>query len=408
MPSSQIGSQEEEIERIYFDNSATTQVDSRVLEVMQPYFSREYGNASSLHSFGRYAYDAMEAARSQVADSINAAPRDLIFTSSGTESDNLALQGAALAYSGRGKHIITSAIEHHAVLRTCQFLEGQGFRVTYLPVDEEGFVSEETLKESITSETILVSIMLANNEIGTIQPIRELSEITKDGGALFMTDAVQAMTKVPVDVEKLNVDLLTMSAHKFHGPKGIGALFVRKGVKLRPLIHGGGHERGLRSSTENIPGMVGMGLAAELGVAEMEESVSRMRRIRDRLIEGTLAAVPRAHLNGPRDAGRLCNNAHFRFDFIEGEGMVLLLDMKDIAASTGSACSTKSLEPSHVLKALGLRHEQCHGSLRLSLSKFSTMEEAEIFLETIPYVIDKLRQMSPLKEGVTYDVPTIH
>ncbi len=395
------------MDRVYFDNSATTKVDDRVLEAMRPYFLEKYGNASSLHSFGHEAYDAMELARAQVAAAVNAAPRDIIFTSGGTESDNLALQGAAYALASKGKHIITSAVEHHAVLHTCQFLETQGYKVTYLPVNSEGFVSEEDLKNAITPETTLVSIMMANNEIGTIQRIRGLAEVAKDKGALFMTDAVQALTKVPVDVEKLNVDLLALSAHKFHGPKGVGALYVRKGVKLRPLVYGGGHERGLRSSTENIPGMVGMGKAAELGIAEMPESVERMKRIRDRLIDGTLAAVPRSYLNGPRGEERLCNNAHFRFDYIEGEGMVLFLDMQGIAGSTGSACSTKSLEPSHVLRSLGLRHEQCHGSLRLSLSKFNTMEEADYFVETIPSIIERLRKMSPLGEGVSYDVPTV-
>ena len=395
------------MDRVYFDNSATTRVDDRVLDAMRPYFLEKYGNASSLHTFGHEAYDAMEAAREQVAAALNAAPRDVIFTSGGTESDNLALQGAAFASASKGRHIVTSSVEHHAVLHTCQFLESQGFKVTYLPVDSEGFVSEEDLKNSITPETTLVSIMMANNDIGTIQRIKDLAEIAKDKGALFMTDAVQALTKVPVDVNELNVDMLTLSAHKFQGTKGVGALYVRRGVKLRPLMYGGGHERGLRSSTENIPGIVGMGKAAELGMAEMEESVERMRRIRDRLIEGTLDAVPRCYLNGPRDEGRLCNNAHFRFDFIEGEGMVLFLDMQGIAASTGSACSTKSLEPSHVLRSLGLPHEKCHGSLRLSLSKFNTMEEADYFIETIPPIIERLRMMSPLGEGVSYDVPTV-
>jgi len=276
------------MERVYFDNSATTKVDERVLEAMRPYFLEKYGNASSLHSFGHEAYDAMEAARAQVATAINAAPRDIIFTSGGTESDNLALQGSAFAQTGKGKHIITSAVEHHAVLHTCQFLETQGFKVTYLPVDEEGFVSVEDLKEAMTPETTLVSIMMANNEIGTIQPIRELADVAKDKGALFMTDAVQAFAKVPVDVEKLNVDLLTLSAHKFHGPKGVGVLYVRKGVKLRPIVYGGGHERGLRSSTENIPGMVGMGKAAELGIArDARRARSAWSGIRDRVIDGT-------------------------------------------------------------------------------------------------------------------------
>jgi cysteine desulfurase len=396
------------MDKVYFDNSATSVVDKRVMDVMIPYFLERYGNASSLHSFGRDAYTAMESSREKVAKVLGAASRDIIFTSGGTESDNLAIQGAAYALSGKGRHIITSAIEHHAVIHTCQFLETQGFKVTYLPVDPEGFVSPEGLKNAMTKETTLVSIMAANNEIGTIEPIKELAAIAKEGGALFHTDAVQAITKMPVDVEKLKVDLLSLSAHKFHGPKGVGALYLRKGVKLRPIVYGGGHERGLRSSTENIPGIVGLGAAIELGMKEMDESVARMTKIRDRLIEGTLAAVPRSYLNGPKNANRLCNNAHFRFDFIEGEGMVLHLDMKGIAASTGSACSTKSLEPSHVLRGLGLRHEQCHGSLRLSLSKFSTMEEAEYFISTIPGIIANLRKMSPLAEGVKYNVATVH
>ena len=262
------------MDRIYFDNSATTRVDDRVLEAMVPYFLKEYGNPSSLHSFGREASNAMEAAREQVAKAIGAQPRDVIFTSGGTESDNLALQGAAYAYAAKGKHIITSAVEHHAVVHTCQFLEKQGFKVTYLPVDSEGVVSPENLKSAMTKETTLVSIMAANNEIGSIQPLKELADITHEGGAIFHTDAVQAITKMPMDVNKLNVDLMALSAHKFHGPKGVGALYLRKGVKLRPIVYGGGHERGLRSSTENVPGIVGMGKAIELGMQEMEENLS--------------------------------------------------------------------------------------------------------------------------------------
>jgi cysteine desulfurase len=308
----------------------------------------------------------------------------------------------------KGRHIITSAVEHHAVIHACQFLEAQGFKVTYLPVDAEGLVSTEALKTAMTKETTLVTIMAANNEIGAIQPIKELAEIAKEGGAVFHTDAVQAVTKIPIDVEKLKIDLLSLSAHKFHGPKGVGAMYIRKGVKIRPLIYGGGHERGIRSSTENIPGIVGLGKAAEVGMMEMEDSVAKMTKIRDRLIEGTLAAVPRSYLNGPRDHRRLCNNAHFRFDFIEGEGLILHLDMKGVAGSTGSACSTRSLEPSHVLRSLGLRHEQCHGSLRLSLSKFNTMEEADHLLSVLPPIVQNLRKMSPLAEGVSYNVTTVY
>ena len=395
------------MEEVYFDNSATTRVDPRVVDAMMPYFTDKYGNASSLHSFGRDAYDAMEKARDQTAKALGSAPRDIIFTSGGTESDNMAIQGAAYAMMGKGRHIITSVVEHHAILHACQFMESQGFKVTYLPVDNEGLVSVDALKSAMTKETTLVSIMAANNEIGTIEPLRELAEVAKEGGALFHTDAVQAVAKMPVNVDKLKVDLLSLSAHKFHGPKGVGALYLRKGVKLRPLVYGGGHERGLRSSTENIPGIVGLGAAIDIGTKEMEESVAMMVTIRDRIIDKTLADVPRSYLNGPRGERRLCNNAHFRFDFIEGEGMILHLDMKGVAGSTGSACSTKSLEPSHVLRSLGLRHEQCHGSLRLSLSKFNTMEEAEYFLQVLPPIVQNLRKMSPLAEGVSYNVSTV-
>jgi cysteine desulfurase len=394
--------------KAYFDNSATTMVDPRVVEAMLPYFTEKYGNASSLHAFGRDAYNALETARGQTAKAIGSAARDIIFTSGGTESDNLAVQGVAYAAMGKGKHIITSAVEHHAIIHACQFLEAQGFKVTYLPVDAEGLVSIEDLKGAMTKETTLVSIMVANNEIGSIQPIKELAEVAKDGGAVFHTDAVQAITKVPVDVEKLKIDLLSLSAHKFHGPKGVGAMYIRKGVKIRPLIYGGGHERGIRSSTENIPGIVGLGKAIEVGMLEMDDSIAKMTKIRDHLIEGTLAAVPRSYLNGPRDHRRLCNNAHFRFDFIEGEGLILYLDMKGVAGSTGSACSTRSLEPSHVLRSLGLRHEQCHGSLRLSLSKFNTMEEADHLISVLPPIVENLRKMSPLAEGVEYNVTSVH
>jgi len=383
------------MERIYFDNSATTRVDPRVLEAMTPYFLDRYGNASSLHSFGREAYTAMEEAREKVAKAIGAAPRDIVFTSGGTESDNIAIQGIAFASKEKGDHIITTAVEHHAVLHTCQFLETQGFKVTYLPVNAEGMVSPEQVRDAITRETILISIMTANNEIGTIQPVREIGAIAKERKIPFHTDAVQAITKMPLDVDDQNVDLLALSAHKFHGPKGIGALYIRKGVKIRPIVYGGGHERGIRSSTENVSGIVGLGKAIELGMEEMEGRMEKMAKIRDHIIDGVLSAIPKSYLNGPRDK-RLCNNAHFRFDYIEGEGLVLHLDMKGIATSTGSACSTKSLEPSHVLRALGLKHEQCHGSLRVTLSRFNTMEEADYLLETLPAIVKNLRQMSPL------------
>lgn len=387
--------------RIYFDNSATTMVDERAVKAMLPFFIEKYGNASSLHYFGREAYKAMEEARAKVAKAISAQPREIIFTSGGTESDNLAIQGTAYGNQEKGKHIITSVIEHPAVLNTCHFLEEQGFRVTYLPVDQEGIVKLEELKKAISKDTVLVTIMAANNEIGTIQPFREIGAIAHEYGALFHTDAVQAVTKVPIDVAKDNLDLLAMSAHKFHGPKGMGALYIKKGTKIRPVIHGGGHERGYRSSTENVPSIVGMGMAIELAMEDMNANVAKMMSIRNHIIEGVLSRIRDSGLNGHR-ANRLCNNAHFRFDFIEGESLVLQLDIKGIAASTGSACSSKSLEPSHVLLALGMRHEQAHGSLRVTLSRFNTMKEADYLIEVLPDIVENLRKMSPIKSWEDY------
>jgi cysteine desulfurase len=389
--------------KIYFDNSATTQVDPEVVKEMLPYFTEKYGNASSLHAFGREAYIAMESAREKVAKAIGASSKDIIFTSGGTESDNLAIQGYVNANKDKGKHIITCMVEHHAVLNTCQFLEKEGFRVTYLPVDAEGMVSVEEFKKAITKETILVTIMAANNEIGTIEPFREIGAITREHGAVFHTDAVQAITKVPIDVNKDNIDLLALTAHKFHGPKGVGALYVRKGVRLKAQVYGGGHERGLRSSTENVPGIVGLGKAIEMGMAKMDENVEKMKAMRDKLIETPLASISYSYLNGHRTK-RLCNNAHYRFDFIEGESLILQLDMKGFAASTGSACSTKSLEPSHVLTALGIRQEQSHGSLRVSLSRMNTMDEVKQFLEVLPVVVAQLREMSPIKTWDDYSL----
>jgi cysteine desulfurase len=362
---------------------------------MRPYLDQWYGNASSLHVFGRESFNALEEARRRTSKAIGAKTREMIFTSGGTESDNLAIQGAAFANKAKGNHIITSMIEHHAVINTCQFLERQGFRVTYLPVNAEGEVELESLKSAMTKETILVSIMAANNEIGTIQDVRELGGIAHEGGALFHTDAVQSIGKVPLDVERDNIDLLAISAHKFHGPKGVGALYVRKGTSLRPLVYGGGQERGLRSSTENVPGIVGLGKAIEICMAEMDDSVNRMTSIRDRIIQGTLSSVEGCYLNGHK-VRRLCNNAHFRFDYVEGEALVLSLDIKGIAASTGSACSSRDSETSHVLKAIGVRNEHARGSLRLSLSRMNSMEEAEIYLQAIPEVIARLRAISPV------------
>ena len=382
---------------VYFDNSATTQVDPQVLAAMLPYFTEKYGNASSLHSFGAEAFTALVKARKQVADLLQAEPREIIFTSGGTESDNLALQGTAFLNKHEKKRIITSVIEHPAVLNTCHYLQSCGFEVIYLPVDEDGFVAEESLKEHINRETALVSIMAASNEIGTIQPLAALAESAHDAGALFHTDAVQAVGKMPFNLHDSDIDLLSLSGHKLHAPKGIGALFLRDGVQLQPLLYGGGHERGLRSSTENIPGIVGLGQACEISRQHGAEEIAQMTAIRDFLIDTTLDSIEGAYLNGARE-NRLCNNANFRFDYIDGESLVLYLDMEGIAASTGSACSTGSTGPSHVLRALGLSAVQCRGSLRLSLSRFNVMPEAEYFAAVIPSVVEKVRAMSPLGE----------
>jgi cysteine desulfurase len=382
----------------YFDNSATSNVDPRVLEVMNPFFLEKYGNPSSLHSLGRGAEDAMAAAREKVAKAINSNATEVIFTGGGTESDNMALQGYCYANRSQGDHIITTKIEHHAILNTCEFLEREGFKVTYLPVDEFGLVDLERIKEAVTGKTLIVSVMAANNEIGTVEPIRAIAEIAHDKGAVFHTDAVQSITKVPTDVIEDHIDMLSMSGHKFHAPKGIGALYLKKGVKIRPLVYGGGQERGLRSSTENIPGIIGIGKAIELGMAEFEDDVAKMTQMRDRLISGVLSEIPDAHLNG-HPTKRLCNNAHFRFDGVEGESLLIYLDQQGFCVSTGSACSSRTSGPSHVLLALGLRQEQMHGSLRASLSKFNTMVEIDRFLEVAPAVVRKLRDMSPIYKG---------
>jgi cysteine desulfurase len=379
----------------YFDNSATTNVDPRVLKAMNPYFLERYGNPSSLHSLGRGAEEGMTAARDKVAGAINCTSGEIVFTGGGTEADNMALQGYAFANRKKGKHIITTRIEHHAILNTCEFLEREGFKVTYLPVDEFGLVDPEKVKEAITGETLIVSVMAANNEIGTIEPVRAIAEIAHDKGAVFHTDAVQSITKVRTDVVKEHIDMLSMSGHKFHASKGIGALYLKAGVKIRPLVYGGGQERGLRSSTENIPGIVGMGKAIELSMAEFDDDVMNMTRMRDRLIKGVLAGISDSHLNG-HPTERLCNNAHFRFDGVEGESLLIYLDQQGFCVSTGSACSARATGPSHVLSALGLQREQMHGSLRASLSKFNTMEEIDRFLEVAPAVVKKLREMSPM------------
>ncbi len=375
---------------IYLDNSATTPVDPRVIAEMLPYLAHHYGNPSSIHGPGRMAAEAVGMARTKVARALNARPREMIFTSGGTESDNLAIRGVAEANRSHGGHIITSCIEHHAVLSTCHHLEGAGFNVTYLPVDEEGLVSPDSVREAMTPQTILVSVMAANSEIGTVQPIREIGAIAHSGGALFHTDAVQAMLKIPIDVERDNIDLLSVSAHKFHGPKGVGALFVRKGVKVSPIIFGGGQEFGLRPSTENVAGIVGMGAAVEIGLSSMNQDITGMSKLRDRIIDGVMSSVSGAHLSGSREF-RLCNNVHLRFDGVDGKDLVIMLDRKGIAVSTGTACSSGSVAPSHVVASLGVDPQGCRSSLRITLSRNNSNDEVGHLLDILPQAVAELR-----------------
>jgi len=386
------------MKKIYMDYAATTPVDDEVLEEMMPFFQKYYGNASSIHSFGRESFDAVENARVQVADLLNSDADEIIFTSGGTESDNLAIKGVAYLNkkkrNSKGYNIITSKIEHPAVLETCKHLEKQGFKVNFLPVDKYGLIKPDDLEDAISKDTFLVTIMLANNEIGTIEPIEEIGKITKKHDILFHTDAVQAVGKVPIDVNKLNIDLLSISSHKIYGPKGIGALFVRKGVKLEPLAHGGGHEKGFRSSTLNTPGIVGLGKACELGKKRMNKDITSMKNLRDALIKNVLK-IEESFLNGHPEK-RLVNNAHFRFTAIEGESLNLMLDDKGIAAATGSACSSKKLQASHVLLAIGLDPAEAHGSIRLSLGRASNKEEVEYVSSVLPDIVQNLRNMSPL------------
>jgi len=379
------------------DYAATTPVDPKVLEEMKPYFSKRFGNASSLHSMGQEAKKAMEYSRSKAADLINAELREIIFTSGGTEANNFALKGVAYANRDKGNHIITSAIEHHAILDPLKWLEKNGFDVTILPVDKYGLVRPEQVADAITPKTTLVSIMAANNEIGTIEPIKEIGEICKDHDVYFHTDAVQAVGKIPIDVERMNIDLLSMSAHKIYGPKGVGYLYVRNGVKIDPLLHGGGQEFGLRSTTENVAGIVGFGKAIELRKREMYKEAERLKVLNDRMIKDILK-IESSYLNG-HPIKRLYNNANFHFDFIEGESLILRLDAKGIEASTGSACSSTSLEPSHVLLAIGLRHEQAHGSLRLTIGKWTKRSDVNYVTKVLPEVVEKLREISPFKKS---------
>ncbi len=382
---------------IYFDNAATTKPRKEVIDKVLPYITEKYGNPSSIYKIARENKEAVDEARQAVAEAINAKPNEIYFTAGGSESDNWALKGIADSYSDKGRHIITTAIEHHAILHTCEYLESKGFEVTYLPVDEYGIISVEELKSAIREDTILISVMFANNEIGSVQPVAEIGKIAMEKGIVFHTDAVQAVGHLPIDVEEMNIDLLSLSGHKLYGPKGIGALYVRKGIKLKPFIHGGAQERGRRAGTENVPGIVGLGEAVRLASAEMEEERARLVSLRDRLIDGILTSIPHSRLNGHPEK-RLPGNVNISFEFIEGESMLLLLDMKGICASSGSACTSGSLDPSHVLLAIGLPHEKAHGSLRLTLGHFNTDEDVDVVLRELPPIVQRLREMSPLYE----------
>ncbi len=384
---------------IYVDHAATTAVKKEVLDAMIPYYTEKYGNPSSIYSIGRESKKAIEEARDKVAAAISAQPKEIFFTGSGTEADNWAIKGVAYANRQKGKHIITSAIEHHAVLHTCQYLESDGFEVTYLPVDENGLIRLDDLKKAIRPDTILITIMFANNEIGTIQPIAEIGQIAKEHKIYFHTDAVQAMGNVHINVEEMNIDLLSMSSHKFYGPKGIGALYIRKGTKIISFMHGGAQERGRRASTENVAAIVGFGKAIELATSNMDEYNKKLTAFRNRTIDEIQKRVPFIKLNGDRYK-RLPGNVNFSFSFIEGESLLLMLDMKGIAASSGSACTSGSLDPSHVLLAIGLPHETAHGSLRISYGDENTNEDVDYILETIPPIVERLREMSPLYEAV--------
>jgi cysteine desulfurase len=380
---------------IYLDYAATTPLDPRVLEAMMPYLMEKFGNPNSIHAFGREARKAVDEAREKIAALLNCRPSELVFTSGGTESDNLALRGVAAAYRQKGNHIVTTAIEHHAVLHTCRALQDEGFEVTYLPVDEHGLVTPEQVAEAITDRTILVSIMHANNEIGTMEPLADIVQAVKEKrpDVLVHTDAVQTVGHIPVDVEALGVDLLSFAAHKFYGPKGVGGLFVRRGIKLVPQLTGGGQERNRRSGTENVAGIVGMARALEIAVAEMPTEIPRLQTLRDELINGVLAQIPDSRLNG-HPTQRLPHNANFSFLGVEGEALLLQLDLHGIAASSGSACTSGSLEPSHVLLALGLSHEWALGSLRLTLGRFTTRQHLERVLAVLPSIVEKLRALT--------------
>jgi len=377
------------------DYAATTYTKKEVLDEMIPYFGEHYGNPSSVYSISRDTRKVIDSSRDKVAKAINADRNEIFFTGGGTEADNFAIKGFAFANFNKGNHIITSKIEHHAVLHSCEYLEKHGFEITYLDVDEEGFINLEQLKSAIKDNTILVSIMFANNEIGTIQPIKEIGQICRDKNVVFHTDAVQAVGHIPIDVKEMNIDMLSLAAHKFYGPKGVGALYIKKGIKIDNLIHGGAQERGKRAGTENIAGIVGLSKALEMSVNEMDKSSKRLTILRDKIITG-LMEIPHTKLNGPISENRLPGNVNVCFRFIEGEGILLSLDDKNICASSGSACTSGALDPSHVLLAIGLNHERAHGSLRLSIGDGNTEEEVDYLLSVVPEIIDRLRNMSPL------------
>ena len=382
---------------IYLDNAATTRTAPEVVEAMVPYFSEHYGNPSSVYSLAGDSKKAITKSRETIAKALGAKSNEIYFTAGGSEADNWALKAAAEAYASKGNHIITTKIEHHAILHTCEYLEKRGFEVTYLNVDENGVVRLEELKKAIRPTTILISVMFANNEIGTIEPIKEIGEIAKEHGILFHTDAVQAFGQVPISVDEYHIDMLSSSGHKLNGPKGIGFLYIRTGLKLRSFIHGGAQERKRRAGTENVPGIVGYGKAVERALDTLESRTAKERDLRDYLIKRVLAEVPFTRLNGHR-TNRLPNNANFSFQFVEGESLLIMLDMEGICASSGSACTSGSLDPSHVLLAIGLPHEIAHGSLRLTLGEETTREEIDFVVETVKKIVQKLRDMSPLYE----------
>ena len=382
---------------IYMDNAATTPVKPEVLDAMLPYFTEKFGNPSSIYSISSQNKKDITTARETIAKAINTDTANIYFTAGGSESDNWALKATAEAYANKGRHIITSKIEHHAILHTCDYLEKRGYEITYIDVDENGIVDLKQLEEAIRPDTILISIMFANNEIGTIEPIAEIGKIAKEHGVLFHTDAVQAFTQVPIDVEEMNIDMLSVSGHKINGPKGIGFLYIRKGVKIRSFVHGGAQERSRRAGTENVPGIIGLAKATEIAVGNMKERTAKEIEVRNHIIERVMNEIPYTRLNGDRER-RLPNNINFSFQFIEGESMLIMLDSFGICASSGSACTSGALDPSHVLLAIGLPHEIAHGSLRLTISQDTTMEDADFVVDKLKGIVERLRSMSPLYE----------